>query len=67
MTDRIVLSRREVDEMNAMLCRFPFVDNITLTREQVGGIGSILTASVPYTINDVDGVFNVELTNQDNW
>lgn len=67
MTENIELTRREVDALQDLFTKFPSAERVALTSEQVGGIGSILTATIPYKANGVEGFFSTELTNQKDW
>lgn len=63
---RILLQRREVEEilrlMNENDC-----DYVTVKQSGSNGIGSILTADFPITVNKTAGEFRVEITGVGDW
>lgn len=63
---RMLLQRRELEQilklMNDNDC-----DYVTVKQSESTGIGSILTADFPVTVNGTPGEFRVEITGVKDW
>lgn len=65
--DRLYLTRSDIDEINAMLKKFSDIDSFVLTQESGSGIGSVLSISFDYSINDTPGKFTAEINGIEDW
>ena len=67
--NKIHLTRQELDKINNVLHKL-FGDNETtfiLTEESSSGIGSILTLSCDYLIDNIKTTLNVEISGVETW
>jgi hypothetical protein len=66
----VTISRKELQNINNILIRdvFKDVDNITIEDSgSIGGLGSILTLSFDFDIDDTEGRFSTEISGVENW
>ena len=62
----IKLTKQEIKDILIVLDRFPEVENATIVSTQTG-IGSTLEIVFDATINNISGVFKVDLTDVSKW
>jgi hypothetical protein len=66
-TVTIPLFTDEIQKLQEILEKFPEATMVTLTRDTGSGIGYTLTATIPYSHDDLTGEFTTEITGVDNW
>lgn len=68
--NQIRLNKREINKINEILDN-PLFENISYVKltesEGCPGLGTVLTLSFDYTINEIDGTFSTEITNENDW
>jgi hypothetical protein len=67
MTDKIILNRNDLAKIQQMLEKFPDTDFFSLTQESGSGIGSVLTMSFDYSVDDIRGTFTTEINGVEDW
>jgi hypothetical protein len=66
MNTKIILQRRELDELLRLIDKFD-CDYAVLEQSESNGIGSVLTAKLPLTLKDETGEFVVEISGVEDW
>jgi hypothetical protein len=67
MTDKIILNRNDLAKIQQLLEKFPDTDFFSLTQESGSGIGSVLTMSFDYSVDDIRGTFTTEINGVEDW
>jgi hypothetical protein len=66
-TDKIILNRNDLSKIQQLLEKFPETDFFSLTQESGSGIGSVLTMSFDYSVDDIRGTFTTEINGVEDW
>lgn len=69
-TKSVTISNEDWQRINDILSKDSFknVDNITIENSgSIGGLGSILTVSFDFNIDDTIGRFSTKIYNEENW
>jgi hypothetical protein len=66
-TDKIILNRNDISKIQKLLEKFPDTDFFSLTQESGSGIGSVLTMSFDYSVDDIRGTFTTEINGVEDW
>jgi hypothetical protein len=66
-TDKIILNRNDLAKIQQLLEKFPETDFFSLTQESGSGIGSVLTMSFDYSVDDIRGTFTTEINGVEDW
>jgi hypothetical protein len=64
---KITMNKDELQEILAVLDKFPEVNTFELSCDSSNGIGSILTISFPYTVNGIKSCQLIEISGVDKW
>lgn len=66
-TDKIILNRNDLSKIQNFLEKFPDTDFFSLIQESGSGIGSVLTMSFDYSVDDIKGTFTTEINGVEDW
>ena len=66
-TDKIILNKNDLAKIQQLLEKFPETDFFSLTQESGSGIGSVLTMSFDYSVDDIRGTFTTEINGVEDW
>jgi hypothetical protein len=66
-TDKIILNKNDLSKIQQLLKKFPDTDFFSLTQESGSGIGSVLTMSFDYSVEDIRGTFTTEINGVEDW
>jgi hypothetical protein len=66
-TDKIILNRNDLAKIQQLLAKFPETDFFSLVQESGSGIGSVLTMSFDYSVDDIKGTFTTEINGVEDW
>jgi hypothetical protein len=66
-TDKIILNRNDLAKIQQLLEKFPDTDFFSLVQESGSGIGSVLTISFNYSVDDIRGTFTTEINGVEDW
>ena len=66
-TDKIILNRNDLAKIQQLLEKFPDIDFFSLVQESGSGIGSVLTMSFDYSVDDIRGTFTTEINGVEDW
>ena len=66
-TDKITLHKDDIVKIQQLLKKFPDTDFFSLIQESGSGIGSVLTMSFDYSVDDIKGTFTTEINGVEDW
>ena len=66
-TDKITLHKDDLAKIQQLLEKFPDTDFFSLVQESGSGIGSVLTMSFDYSVDDIKGTFTTEINGVEDW
>jgi len=63
----MILNRQTLIDIVELMTRFPDADYVDIEVDSSSGIGSIVTAEIPITLNEVNGKFKTTLMDESDW
>jgi len=64
---KILLQIEELHQIIQTLKQFPEADYIEISVENIDGLGKITELSIPDQIQDIIGMFNITITDENKW
>ena len=67
MNGKIFFNKKDIQEIQSVLEKFPSVENFELYQEGGNGIGTFTTMTFIQVVNGVKGSFSIEISGVEDW
>ena len=67
MNGKIFFHKKDIEEIQSVLKKFPDVENFDLYQEGGNGIGTFTTMTFNQEVNGVKGSFTIEISGVEDW